>query len=141
VRNAVGAQPGNDNVFVTCVKFENPVVQLAMAEMSRRPLPWQQYTWWFVIAVVVVAGIMLTTSLVKILQDADHAAAARLRGPGDPDGNRHRGEEFAAEAVRVNDLLSRLEGMTKTEPSNFSKLVKTWLGESNQDDKNSKKGR
>lgn len=141
VRNAVGAQPGNDNVFVTCVKFENPVVQLAMAEMTRRPLPWQQYTWWFVIAVVVVAGIMLTTSLVKILQDAVTPPQPAYADLVTPNETVIEEAEFAAEAVRVNDLLSRLEGMTKSEPSNFSKLVKTWLGESNQDDKNPKKGR
>ncbi len=141
VRNAVGAQPGNDNVFVTCVKFENPVVELAMAEMTRRPLPWQQYAWWFVIAIVVVAGILLTTSLVRILKDAvtpPQPAYADLVTPTD-----HAIEEaeVAAEAVRVNDLLSRLEGMTKSEPGNFSKLIKTWLQESNQDDKTPRKGR
>jgi len=141
VRNAVGAQPGNDNVFVTCVKFENPVVQLAMAEMTRRPLPWQQYVWWVVIAIVVVAGIMLTSSLVKILRDAVTPPQPAYADLVTPTESVIEEAEIAAEAVRVNDLLSRLEGMTKTEPSNFSKLLKNWLQESNVPDaRPSKKG-
>jgi len=141
VRNAVGAQGDTDKVFVTCVKFENPVVQLAMAEMTRRQLPWQQYAWWAVIAIVVVAGIMLTASLVRILQEAVTPPQPAYADLVTPTETVIEEAEFAAEAVRVNDLLSRLEGMTKNEPSNFSKLVKNWLQESNQDDKSPKKGR
>ncbi|MCB9497347.1 MAG: flagellar M-ring protein FliF [Fibrobacteria bacterium] len=140
VRNAVGAQDGNDAVFVTCVKFDNPVVQLAMAEMTRRPLPWQQYAWWAVIAIVVVAGIMLTTSLVKILQDAVTPPQPSYADLVTATDQVIEEADMAQEAVRVNDLLSRLENMTKSEPGNFSKLIKNWLGEGNQSDRNPRGG-
>lgn len=141
VRNAVGAQPGNDNVFVTCVKFENPVVELAMSEMTRRPVPWQQYAWWAIIGLVVVAGILLARSLVKIVQEAitpPQPAYADFSAPADIAIEE---AEMAAEAVRVNDLLVKLETMTRSEPTNFSKLIKTWLQEGAQAEKPSKKGR
>jgi len=142
VRNAVGAQTGNDNVFVTCVKFENPMVELAMSEMGRKPLPWQQYAWWGLVALVVAAGILLARSLVRILQDAvtpPQPAYASLVMP--PDATVMEEDEIAAEAVRVNDLLSRLEHMTQNEPTSFSKLIRTWLQESGQAEKPAKKGR
>lgn len=141
VRNAVGAQPGNDNVFVTCVKFENPVVELAMTEMGRRPLPWQQYAWWVLIGLVVAAGILFARSLVRILQDAMTPPQPAYADLVTPPETAIEEMAMAAEAVRVNDLLSKLETMTKSEPLNFSKLVKTWLGEANQGDKPGKKGR
>lgn len=140
VRNAVGAETGKDNVFVTCVKFENPVVELAMSEMSRRPVPWQQYAWWALIGLVIVAGILFARSLVKILQEAitpPQPAYADLMTPKDAAIEE---TEMAAEAVRVNDLLSKLENMTRSEPTSFSKLIKTWLQEGANPDKPSKKG-
>lgn len=141
VRNAVGAQPGNDNVFVTCVKFENPMVELAMSEMSRKPVPWQQYAWWGLVALVAIAGLLLARSLVRILQDAitpPQPAYAELVMP--PDVTDMEEDEIAAEAVRVNDLLSKLEHMTQSEPTSFSKLIRSWLQESNAPEK-PKKGR
>jgi flagellar M-ring protein FliF len=130
VRNAVGAQPGNDNVFVTCVKFENPVVEAALAEMAAKPLPWIKYAWWGVMALVVLAAFFLARNLIKILKDAIQPPAPSYAQLATSMLEvEEEDAEVTAEVVRVNDLLSRLEAMTKNEPGNFAKLIRTWLTE------------
>jgi flagellar M-ring protein FliF len=144
VRNAVGAQTGADNVFVTCVKFENPMVAMALEEMSKKPAPWMDWARWAVLALSLVAGLLLLRSLVKVMQEAmnpPQPAYAELVAQELAEENPEE-EEIMAEAVRVNDLLSRLESMTRAEPSNFSKLVRNWLQEgSARDERTPKKGR
>ena len=144
VRNAVGAQAGTDNVFVTCVKFENPVVTAALEDMGRTRPPWADWVRWIILGVSLLAGILLLRSLVRVMQDAANPprpAYAELLPPEIEDTAEE--DDVVREAVRVNDLLSRLEGMTKAEPGNFSKLVRTWLqeGSSSAQDRNAKKGR
>lgn len=144
VRNAVGAQTGSDNVFVTCVKFENPMVAMALEEMSKKTAPWTEWARWVVLALSLIAGLLLLRSLVKVMQEAmnpPQPAYAELVAQELAEENPEE-EEIMAEAVRVNDLLSRLESMTKAEPSNFSKLVRNWLQEgAARDDRTPKKGR
>ncbi len=130
VRNAVGAQTGSDNVFVACVKFENPLVSAALEDMGRRPSPWGDWMRWAVIGLVVVAGLLLLRSLVKLLQEtmnppqpAYAQVVAQEMSEEDPE------EQVYVEAVRVNELLQKLENMTKAEPSGFAKLVRNWLQE------------
>jgi len=143
VRNAVGAQAGADNVFVTCVKFDNPVVAAALEEMSRKPSPWADWGKWIVLAVALVAGLLLVRSLVAIMREAvtpPRPAYADLIPPDLEESIEE--EEMMQEAVRVNDLLFKLEGMTKNDPSSFSKLVKSWLqeGSAGSQDRGPKKG-
>ena len=130
VRNAVGAQPGSDNVFVTCVKFENPVVDLALREMTRKPKPWSDWVRWGIFGLVAIAGLLLLRSLVKILQEAmtpPQPAYAEVIPQEITEEQQE--EQVYVEAVRVNELLSKLESMTKAEPIGFAKLVKSWLQE------------
>jgi flagellar M-ring protein FliF len=143
VRNAVGAQIGSDNVFVTCVKFENPLVAAALAEMGRQPQPWGDWLRWGIIGLVVVAGLLLLRSLVKLLQDTMNppqpAYADVIPSESIEDAEE---EQVYVEAVRVNELLQKLEAMTKAEPGGFAKLVRSWLQEgSSASGSNPKKGR
>lgn len=131
VKNAVGAQTGTDNVFVTCVKFENPVVAAALEEMGSKAAPWAEWVRWAILGLSVLAGLILLRSLVKVMQEAMNPpkpAYADVLPPDAPEGEEAE-EEMFAEAVRVNDLLSKLESMTKAEPGGFSKLVRSWLQE------------
>lgn len=131
VRNAVGAQPGSDNVFVTCVKFENPVVEMALEEMGRKQQPWGDWIRWGIAGIVVIAGLLLLRSMVKLLQETmtpPQPAYAEVV-PQDHFSEEAEEEEVYVEAIRVNELLGKLEAMTKAEPGGFSKLVRSWLQE------------
>ncbi len=139
VRNAVGAQPGADNVFVTCVKFENPVVSLALEEMSRKPLPWNNWIRWGIMGLVIIAGLLLLRSLIRLLQETmtpPQPAYAEVIPQEMTDEEQE--DQVYTEAMRVNELLSKLEYMTKAEPGGFAKLVRNWLQEGLT---NEKKGR
>ncbi|MEK7395230.1 MAG: flagellar M-ring protein FliF C-terminal domain-containing protein, partial [Fibrobacterota bacterium] len=130
VRNAVGAQPGSDNVFVTCVKFENPIVATALEEMNQRQQPYGDWIRWGIIGLIVIAGLLLLRSLVKLLQETmtpPQPAYAEVVPQELSDEEQE--EQVYVEAVRVNDLLSKLEVMTKAEPGGFAKLVRSWLQE------------
>ncbi|HQF53710.1 MAG TPA: flagellar basal-body MS-ring/collar protein FliF [Fibrobacteria bacterium] len=130
VRNAVGAQPGSDNVFVTCVKFENPMVEMALEEMEQRSEPWSDWIRWGIVGLVAIAGLLLLRSLVKILQEAmtpPQPAYAQVLPQELSDDEQE--EQVYVEAVRVNELLNKLESMTKAEPGGFAKLVRSWLQE------------
>jgi flagellar M-ring protein FliF len=144
VRNAVGAQTGTDNVFVACVKFENPVVEAALEDMGRTRPPWADWVRWIVLGVSILAGLLLLRSLVKVMKEAaspPRPAYADLLVPEFEEPTEE--EEEVQEAVRVNDLLLRLENMTKAEPGNFSRLVRTWLqeGSTAAAERSGKKGR
>jgi len=130
VRNAVGAQPGADNVFVTCVKFENPIVSTALEEMNRKPSPFGDWIRWGIIGLVVIAGLLLLRSLVKLLQETmNPPQPAYAEVVPQELSDEEQEEQVYVEAVRVNDLLSKLEVMTKAEPGGFAKLVRGWLQE------------
>ena len=144
VRNAVGAQSGVDNVYVTCVKFDNPVVAAALEEMSRKPSPWAAWGRWIALAVALVAGLLMVRSLVSVMREAitpPRPAYAEIIPP-EPEQVPEE-EEIIQDAVRVNELLARLESMTKAEPSGFSKLIRSWLqeGSASSQDRGPKKGR
>lgn len=143
VRNAVGAQLGSDNVFVTCVKFENPLVAAALQDMGRKPQPWGDWMRWAIIGLVSVAGLLLVRSLVKLLQETMNPPQPAYADvvPMEPTDDEQE-EQVYAEAVRVNELLQKLETMTRAEPGGFAKLVRTWLQEGNNPSgAGSKKGR
>jgi flagellar M-ring protein FliF len=143
VRNAIGAQAGNDNVFVTCVKFENPLVEAALADMGRTRPPWADWIRWAILGASILAGLLLLRGLVKVMQDAANPPRPAYADLLPPEFEETPEDEMIQEAVRVNDLLSRLENMTKAEPGNFSKLIRTWLqeGSAAAQERNGKKGR
>ena len=58
----MGAQQGVDNVFVTCVKFENPLVTAAMEEMGRSAPPWAEWIRWLILGISVIAGLLLESA-------------------------------------------------------------------------------
>jgi flagellar M-ring protein FliF len=142
VRNAVGAQPGSDNVFVTCVKFENPLVTAALEDMGRTAPPWAEWIRWIILGVSAIAGLLLLRSLVRVMQEATQPPKPAYAELVLPDSEEEAEEEIIHEAVRVNDLLSRLENMTKAEPANFSKLMRSWLleGSASSQERSGKKG-
>lgn len=143
VRNAVGAQQGVDNVFVTCVKFENPLVTAALEDMGRKAPPWADWVRWIILGVSAIAALLLLRSLVKVMQEATQPPKPAYADLVVPEPEEEVEDEMMHEAVRVNDLLSRLETMTKAEPSSFSKLMKSWLqeGSTSAQDRAPRKGR
>ena len=143
VQNAVGAQPGSDNVFVTCVKFDNPVVAAALEDMGHPAQSWTGWIRWAVLGLSVIAGLLLLRSLVRVVQEATDPPRPAYADLELRESDRDGDEEIIQEGVRVNDLLFRLENMTKAEPASFSKLVRSWLleGSNASQERTPKKGR
>jgi flagellar M-ring protein FliF len=143
VQNAVGAQTGSDNVFVTCVKFDNPVAAAALEDMGHPAQSWTGWIRWAVLGVSMIAGLLLLRSLVRVVQEATNPPRPAYADLVMRESDREGDDEILQEAVRVNDLLSRLENMTRSEPASFSKLVRSWLleGSNPSQERTPKKGR
>jgi flagellar biosynthesis/type III secretory pathway M-ring protein FliF/YscJ len=118
------------------------LVTAALEDMGRTAPPWAEWIRWIILGVSAIAGLLLLRSLVRVMQEATQPPKPAYAELVLPDSEEEAEEEIIHEAVRVNDLLSRLENMTKAEPANFSKLMRSWLleGSASSQERSGKKG-
>jgi flagellar M-ring protein FliF len=133
VKSAVGAMPGGDNVYVTNVRFENPAVEAQVEELIRKkPVPWDDITRYGIAFLALIAGFFFLKGLLKLATEAANPPAPKYA-----DLQIAMADEEEDEApVKVNDMLARVEAAAKADPMSFSKLVRSWL----QDDNNNANG-
>jgi flagellar M-ring protein FliF len=133
VRSAVGAVPGSDNVYVTNVRFENPAVVAQVEELTRKkPVPWDDILRYGVAFLALVAGFFFLRGLLRIATEAANPPAPKYASLELAIADE---EELASTPVNVNDMLAKVEAATKQDPLSFSRLVRSWL----QDDGNANK--
>jgi len=127
VKSAVGAAPGNDNVYVTNVRFENPAVEAQVEELTRKkPVPWDDIARYGIAALALIAGFLFLRGLLKIATDAANPPAPKYASLELAMADE---EEMENQPVNVNDMLAKVEAATKSDPLSFSRLVRTWLSD------------
>ncbi|MFW5775602.1 MAG: flagellar M-ring protein FliF C-terminal domain-containing protein, partial [Chitinivibrionales bacterium] len=139
VKNAVGYDLARgDQITVTNVKFDNEHLrrqqdQMIQDEMWERRLMIVKYVGIFLIAVLLIFFIR---HLGKTLAEAMNPPAPVIEPLG-PE------EEVAVEVPedirKSNELLERVEMMTREEPVNIASIIRQWLQESPASQKRTKR--
>ncbi len=133
VKSAVGATPGNDNIYVTNVRFENPAVEAQVEELTRKkPVPWDDIAKYGIAILALIAGFFFLKGLLKIATEAANPPAPNYASLELAMADE---EELENAPVNVNDMLAKVEAATKADPLSFSRLVRSWL----TDDSNKEK--
>lgn len=133
VKSAVGATPGNDNVYVTNVRFENPAVEAQVEELTRKkPVPWDDITRYGIAIAALIAGFFFLKGLLKIATEAANPPAPNYASLELAMADE---EELENAPVNVNDMLAKVEAATKADPLSFSRLVRNWLSDDAPKDK------
>lgn len=128
VKNAVGYQPGTkDEVFVTCVRFDNRFFTKESEEMMKLEKKEDLQYWGRlgIIAAIILFGLFFLRGLVQNLSSAMNPPVPKYAGLD----LSVEEEELPEAVVRQKNMLERVEIMTREEPLNIANLIKTWIRE------------
>ena len=128
MKNTVGFRPGSeDEVYVTSMQYDRDFFtaeQEEMQKLARKEL----YRYWGkigIIAAIILFGFLFLRSLARNIAQAMNPPVPKYAGIAlEPE------EEEIPEAMkRQNELLERVEIITRENPTNVASLIKSWLHE------------
>ncbi len=126
VKNAVGFDDvGNDEIYVANVQFDNSFLDTELNAMKDVALADKIEKWGLrlVILAVVLMGFVFLRTVIRNVATAMNPPLPKYAGI-----DLEIEEEEMPEAVRrQNEMLDRMEEMTRNSPGNVAELIRTWL--------------
>ncbi|MFC1585500.1 flagellar basal-body MS-ring/collar protein FliF [Fibrobacterota bacterium] len=128
VKNTVGFRgDSDDEVFVTNMQFDREFYHQEQAEMASLERK-EVYKYWGkfgIVSAIILFGFLFLRSLARNIARAMNPPVPRYAGIAlEPEE-----EEIPENMVRQNEILERVEAITRENPMNIASLIKGWLYE------------
>ncbi len=133
IKNAIGYRPDSeDAVYVTNVRFDREFFHQEKEEMEKLKQR-EMYEYWGkigVVGIILLVGFLFLKGLAKNIAQAMNPPPPKYAGIAlEP-----QEEEVPESVKRQNELLERVEEITKENPVNVAYLIKTWLHDTGSSD-------
>jgi flagellar M-ring protein FliF len=126
VKTAVGYdETKTDEVYVASMQFDNSHVEFELLELEKL----EQQEWirkslhWGLIALILIMGFVALRKVLKDVVVAMNPPLPRYAGID----LEVEDEEVSEDVRRQNDLLDRMESVTRESPDSVAELIRTWL--------------
>jgi flagellar M-ring protein FliF len=130
VKNAVGFSASRlDEVYVASVQFDNQMIETEIAEMkkSENEELYKEIIHWALILIIVFAGIFAVRRVIRDVVIAMNPPLPRYAGIDlDMDDE---DDDVSQDVARQNEIVDRMESMTRDNPENVAELIRAWLTE------------
>ena len=134
VKNAVGFDAlKNDEVYVANVQFDNSYYEEELAAMEKMASDEKWEKWGMQISIVLIAlmGFIFLRVVAKNIAHAMNPPIPKYAGID----LEIEDDEIPESVKRQNEMLDRMDEMTKSSPESIAELIRSWLQESEDDKK------
>jgi flagellar M-ring protein FliF len=138
VKNAVGySEARTDEVYVASIQFDNSFMKKeieALESASNQEL-YKEIVHWSMIFMILVAGFLAIRRVIRDIAGAMNPPLPRYAGID----LELEDEAVSEDVTRQNELVERMEMLTRDHPDNVAELIRSWLQEGESTEKKKKK--